>query len=80
MPGDFLMGTFFPMLEETSGFQLTLMKKMGYDVVNLGNHEFDYGPRALAKILGKSAESRCHSLFGCFQCFLFSKRYQLTMH
>jgi 5'-nucleotidase/UDP-sugar diphosphatase len=23
--GDFLMGTFFPMLEETSGFQLTLM-------------------------------------------------------
>jgi 5'-nucleotidase/UDP-sugar diphosphatase len=55
--GDFLMGTFFPMLEETSGFQLTLMKKMGYDAVNLGNHEFDYGPHALANILGKSAES-----------------------
>jgi len=55
--GDFLMGTFFPMLEEKSGFQLTVMKKMGYDVVNLGNHEFDYGPRALAEILGKSAEN-----------------------
>lgn len=55
--GDFLMGTFFPMLEATSGFQLTLMKKMGYDFVNLGNHEFDYGPWSLAKILEKSAES-----------------------
>src|SRR4030042_1543861 len=55
--GDFLMGTFFPMLEVSSGFQLMLMKKMGYDFVNLGNHEFDYGPWPLAKILEKSAES-----------------------
>jgi len=52
--GDFLMGTFFPILEESTGFQLTLMKRMGYDVVSLGNHEFDYGPQVLAKILSQS--------------------------
>ena len=55
--GDFLMGTFFNTMEATYGFQLSLMKKMGYDFVNLGNHEFDYGPWSLAKILGKSADS-----------------------
>jgi 5'-nucleotidase len=55
--GDFLMGTFFSTMEATYGFQLSLMKKMGYDFVNLGNHEFDYGPWSLAKILGKSADS-----------------------
>lgn len=52
--GDFLMGTFFPILEESTGFQLSLMKKMGYDMVSLGNHEFDFGPEVLAKIIGKS--------------------------
>jgi 5'-nucleotidase / UDP-sugar diphosphatase len=52
--GDFLMGTLFPFLEKSTGFQLELMKKMGYDVVTLGNHEFDFGPEALAGILSKS--------------------------
>jgi 5'-nucleotidase len=32
------------------------MKHMGYDLVALGNHEFDFGPAELAKILSKSAE------------------------
>lgn len=53
--GDFLMGTFFSMLEESTGFQLSLMKKMGYDAVTLGNHEFDFGPEALATIIRQSA-------------------------
>src|SRR5664279_3777469 len=52
--GDFLMGTFFHMLEDSTGFQLPLMKKMGFDVVTLGNHEFDFGPRVLANIIAKS--------------------------
>lgn len=52
--GDFLMGTLFHALEEKTGFQLPLMKKMGYDVVGLGNHEFDFGPGALATTLQKS--------------------------
>jgi 5'-nucleotidase / UDP-sugar diphosphatase len=55
--GDFLMGTFFSMLEESTGFQLSLMKKMGYDAVTLGNHEFDFGPQTLANIITRSAEN-----------------------
>ena len=31
--GDFMMGTLFPSLEKKYGFQLRLMKEMGYDVV-----------------------------------------------
>lgn len=54
--GDFLMGTLFHTAEAKTGFQLRLMKKMGYDLVSLGNHEFDFGPRELAKIVSKSAE------------------------
>ena len=54
--GDFLMGTIFHTAEAKTGFQLQLMKKMGYDMVSLGNHEFDFGPQELAKILTKSAE------------------------
>ena len=49
--GDFLMGTLFQTLETKTGFQLHLMKKMGYDVVALGNHEFDFGPNTLAQII-----------------------------
>ncbi len=46
--GDCLMGTLFASLEPTTGFQLNLMKKAGYDVVALGNHDFDFGPAAFA--------------------------------
>lgn len=49
--GDFLMGTIFHAHEQNSGFQLRLMKKMGYDFITLGNHEFDFGPDVLAKII-----------------------------
>jgi 5'-nucleotidase len=54
--GDFLMGTIFHTSEAKTGFQLQLMQKMGYDMVSLGNHEFDFGPEELARILSKSAE------------------------
>jgi 5'-nucleotidase / UDP-sugar diphosphatase len=53
--GDFLMGTLFPYLESETGFQLRLMKKMGYDVIGLGNHEFDFGPGWLAGVISMSA-------------------------
>ncbi|MCX6328296.1 MAG: 5'-nucleotidase C-terminal domain-containing protein [Bacteroidia bacterium] len=55
--GDFFMGTLFTPLEPKTGFQLRLMKSMGYDVVGLGNHEFDYGPKKLAQIIKTSAEN-----------------------
>lgn len=53
--GDFLMGTLFQELEPSTGFQLRLMKKIGYDVVCLGNHEFDFGDEKLASILSSAA-------------------------
>jgi 5'-nucleotidase/UDP-sugar diphosphatase len=52
--GDFLMGTLFQALEMKTGFQLNLMKKMGYDIACLGNHEFDFGPEKLGKIIGSA--------------------------
>lgn len=52
--GDFLMGTFFHIFEPTDGFQLGLMQKMGYDVVAIGNHEFDFGPETLTQIINTS--------------------------
>ncbi|MBK9390643.1 MAG: bifunctional metallophosphatase/5'-nucleotidase [Bacteroidetes bacterium] len=54
--GDFLMGTLFQHLEPTTGFQLPLMKKIGYDVVCIGNHEFDYGPEKLTDIVASSSK------------------------
>jgi 5'-nucleotidase / UDP-sugar diphosphatase len=52
--GDFLMGTLFQVLELTEGFQMNLMHRMGYEVMALGNHEFDFGPDSLAKIIRNS--------------------------
>jgi 5'-nucleotidase / UDP-sugar diphosphatase len=55
--GDFLMGTLFHALEESDGFQLRLMKEMGYDAVSVGNHEFDFGIRSAAEIISSSAKN-----------------------
>jgi len=49
--GDFLMGSIFHAAEPQTAFQLQLMKKLGYDYVGFGNHEFDYGPGALASVI-----------------------------
>ncbi len=49
--GDFLMGTIFHVLEPETGFQLHLMKQMGFDYTTLGNHEFDFGPQPLADVI-----------------------------
>jgi 5'-nucleotidase/UDP-sugar diphosphatase len=50
--GDFLMGTPFDWLG-TVGLapELTLMQKMGYDAVTIGNHEYDCGSYYLASYL-----------------------------
>lgn len=52
--GDFLMGTLFQGMEAKTGFQLRLMKIMGYDVAAIGNHEFDPGPENLSVIINTS--------------------------
>jgi 5'-nucleotidase len=45
------MGSLFHMLAREEAMELRLMKEMGYDVLTLGNHEFDLKPRGLARIL-----------------------------
>ena len=54
--GDFLMGSLFHMLSRENAFELQLMKAMGYDVITLGNHEFDLKPAGLARILSTAHE------------------------
>ena len=54
--GDFLMGTLFHTLETSEGFQLRLMEKMGYDVVTIGNHEFDFGVKNLGRIIKNASD------------------------
>lgn len=53
--GDCMMGTLFQALEPETAFQIPLMKKSGYDVVAMGNHDFDFGPEAYAGILRKAS-------------------------
>ena len=52
--GDFMMGTLFPSIEKETGFQLRLMKTMGYDAICLGNHEYDFGSEWLAAVINTS--------------------------
>jgi 5'-nucleotidase/UDP-sugar diphosphatase len=52
--GDFHMGTLFHILSRERGFELGLMKYVGYDVLTLGNHEFDLKPAGLARIIESS--------------------------
>lgn len=50
--GDFLSGSPFAWMALTGQApELSLMDELGYDVVILGNHEFDYGPEVLAEYL-----------------------------
>jgi 5'-nucleotidase/UDP-sugar diphosphatase len=49
--GDFLMGSLFHLLSREEAFELRLLDTIGYNVVALGNHEFDLKPKGLARIL-----------------------------
>ena len=59
--GDFSMGTLFHTSFPGEASELRLMGKMGYDVVTLGNHEFDFHPDGLARML-KRARSKGQKL------------------
>ena len=54
--GDFTMGTLFTWLNTTEVPTMMMMQAMGYDVITLGNHEFDWTPDGLAQILGAAAK------------------------
>ena len=55
--GDFLMGTLFNVNEPNTGFQLAMMKQMGFQFTTIGNHEFDYGPNKLGEVIGNAIKS-----------------------
>ncbi len=48
--GDFLMGTIYD-LTYNDPLALKFMSELKYDAVTLGNHEFDWGPGALAELI-----------------------------
>jgi 5'-nucleotidase len=54
--GDYTMGTLFHVASTTQGLELFTMQLAGYDVVTLGNHEFDWGPAALAAAIAAAQE------------------------
>jgi 5'-nucleotidase len=54
--GDFMMGTPFTLLGLTHAPTLSLMQRLGYDAITLGNHEFDWTPEALAGIIGTATK------------------------
>jgi 5'-nucleotidase len=49
--GDNVMGTLLEVSFAQAASDFQLMKALGYDVTCLGNHEFDFGPKALAAAL-----------------------------
>jgi 5'-nucleotidase len=55
--GDCHMGTLFQALEPETGFQLDIMKKAGYEVVALGNHDFDFGIQKYAEIVRNAVKN-----------------------
>ena len=59
--GDFLGGTAFAWLV-LNGYaaELTIMQKMGYDAVVIGNHEYDYDPDVLVQYLLQAGYPEAH--------------------
>ena len=52
--GDWTMGTLYDLTLGKQPLALYFLDLMRYDCVTLGNHEFDYGPKGLAQILGNA--------------------------
>ena len=55
--GDFSMGTLYNGVFTQAAPDLSLMAALGYDATTLGNHEFDYGPESLARMLQTAAKA-----------------------
>ncbi len=59
--GDFLGGSAFGWLApQGRSAELSLLQKLGYDAVVIGNHEFDYGPDVLAHYLQEAGYPTAH--------------------
>ncbi|MBE0431697.1 MAG: bifunctional metallophosphatase/5'-nucleotidase [Dehalococcoidia bacterium] len=60
--GDFLAGSAFAWLTlQGYAAELTIMQEIGYDVVIIGNHEYDYGPDVLAQYLIEAGYPEAHA-------------------
>ena len=55
--GDFSMGTLFQSIYASDAPELRIMGQMGYDVVTLGNHEFDFRAKGLTESLKAAKKS-----------------------
>lgn len=55
--GDFSMGTLYQTVFASDAPELRIMGQMGYDVVTLGNHEFDFRAQGLADSLNTAKNS-----------------------
>lgn len=55
--GDFSMGSLFQTIYASDAPELRALGRMGYDVVTLGNHEFDYRQSGLAGMLEAAKRS-----------------------
>ena len=55
--GDFSMGTLYQTVFSEQAIELRMLGFMGYDVVTLGNHEFDYSSGGLAEMLKSAMKS-----------------------
>lgn len=50
--GDILGGApYFWLISDGEAPEISIMQQIGYDVITIGNHEFDYGPEMLAQYL-----------------------------
>ncbi len=59
--GDFLgEAPFCWLAPEGHGAELRLLRRMGYDAVTVGNHEYDYGPEVLAGYLSAAGYPEAH--------------------
>lgn len=56
--GDIVMGTLPQALADTEACELKLLSDMGYEVLTYGNHEFDYGAKALSDMYSIVANER----------------------
>ncbi|MHB8054497.1 MAG: bifunctional metallophosphatase/5'-nucleotidase [Candidatus Aminicenantales bacterium] len=49
--GDVIAGTLFPVILQSEAAEFRLLALAGFEVMTIGNHEFDYGPAVLARAL-----------------------------
>jgi len=55
--GDNHMGTLATLAFQTESVDYAAMKALGYDATTIGNHELDFGPKALAQAIASAAQA-----------------------